>query len=258
MARTCMRKAKSNQARSQATHDRSLTGQLMQMGGATRGYRDVPFRNLPIRAVRLWKHLHCFLCTPLVRAERARETLAALLEWAARDARASAVDLFFIGGDGPFRRLLSEHAGETGSLARVTNSISRAMWKREEDIEAYLRHTLSGGILKEYRRQRRRLGELGQLDFITVRQADGVDDWMELIRLSKTLPEADVEYNAGDIPINVTPDRTPRNGLSAAETIRRIAQCKSWMVLKYVEHDPDYRALLHQCLTEVARHSEPI
>jgi len=79
-----------------------------------------------------------------------------------------------------------------------------------------------------------------------------------LIRLSRTLPEAHVEYNAGDIPINLAPAQTPRNGLSAEETIRRIAQCKSWMVLKYVEHDPDYRALLHQCLAEVARHSEPI
>jgi Cupin-like domain len=79
-----------------------------------------------------------------------------------------------------------------------------------------------------------------------------------LIRLSQSLPEASVEYNAGDIPVNLTPDRTPRNGLSAGETIRRIAECKSWLVLKYVEHDPDYRALLHQCLAQVARHSEPV
>ncbi len=79
-----------------------------------------------------------------------------------------------------------------------------------------------------------------------------------LIRLSQTLPEANVEYNAGDIPISLAADQTPRNGLSAGETIRRIAQCKSWLVLKYVEHDPDYGALLHQCLAEVARHSEPM
>jgi hypothetical protein len=79
-----------------------------------------------------------------------------------------------------------------------------------------------------------------------------------LLRLSQTLPEANVEYNAGDIPINLAPDKTPRNGLSAEETIRRITECKSWLVLKYVEHDADYRALLHQCLAEVACHSEAI
>src|SRR3954469_5108321 len=65
-----------------------------------------------------------------------------------------------------------------------------------------------------------------------------------LIQLSQILPAANVEYNAGDIPINQAPHSTPRNGLSAAETLRRIVQCKSWMVLKYVEHDPEYRALL--------------
>ena len=79
-----------------------------------------------------------------------------------------------------------------------------------------------------------------------------------LTRLSQTLPEANVEYNAGDIPISLAADQTPRNGLSPEETIRRIAQCKSWLVLKNVEHDPDYRALLQRCLAQVASHSEPM
>ena len=142
------------------------------------------FRGLPIRALRLWQHLHCFLCTPLVRAEQAGQTLGAFLEWAAKGPRAAIVDFSLVGGDGPFHRLLIEHTEETGSLARVTNSTTRALWKRGEDLEVYLRHTLSGGILKEYRRQRRRLGELGRLEFNSVVQADGVDDWIvEFMRL---------------------------------------------------------------------------
>jgi len=142
------------------------------------------FRDLPIRAVRLWQHLHCFLCTPLVRAERADETLGALLEWAATSARAAVVDFSVVGGDGPFHRLLIKHTDETGSLTRVTSSTTRALWKRGEDLEVYLRHALSGGILKEYRRQRRRLGEMGRLEFSSVLQANGVDDWIvEFMRL---------------------------------------------------------------------------
>ena len=76
------------------------------------------------------------------------------------------------------------------------------------------------------------------------------------MRLCRNLPESSVEYNAGNIPISVDPNRTPGNGLSAEETIRRIAQCKSWLALKYVEQDPEYRALLHDCLAEVATQSE--
>ena len=79
-----------------------------------------------------------------------------------------------------------------------------------------------------------------------------------LLRLCRSLPESNVEYNAGNIPVSVAPERTPGNGLSAEETIRRIAECKSWLVLKYVEQEPEYRALLHRCLAEVARHSEAL
>ncbi len=79
-----------------------------------------------------------------------------------------------------------------------------------------------------------------------------------LRELAKALPADNVEYNAGNIPISLAPELTPRTGLSAEDTIRRIAQCTSWLVLKYVEHDPDYRALLTRCLAEVAMHSEPL
>jgi hypothetical protein len=41
-------------------------------------------------------------------------------------------------------------------------------------------------------------------------------------------------------------------GLSPEETIRGIEECNSWMVLKNVEIDPEYGALLDRCLAEVA------
>ncbi len=79
-----------------------------------------------------------------------------------------------------------------------------------------------------------------------------------LVDLSLSLPADSVEYNAGQIPINMDPKLTPRTGLGVEETIRRIEECNSWMVLKYVERDAAYRALLQQCLEEVRVHSEPL
>jgi ribosomal protein L16 Arg81 hydroxylase len=78
----------------------------------------------------------------------------------------------------------------------------------------------------------------------------------ELVELAKRLPEKHIEYNAGNLAVNADPDQTPRNGLSVEETIRRIEECNSWMVLKYVERDPKYAELLHHCLDEVRVHSE--
>ncbi len=79
-----------------------------------------------------------------------------------------------------------------------------------------------------------------------------------LLQLAQSLPERCIEYNAGDLPVTVEAGQTPSNGLSADETIRRIRECKSWLVLKYVEQDPEYSELLETCLAEVAAHSELI
>ena len=77
-----------------------------------------------------------------------------------------------------------------------------------------------------------------------------------LIQLARTLPEDRVEYNAGDVPVSLDPTKTPRTGLSIEETIRRIEECRSWMVFKNVERDPEYRALLDACLDQVRQYSE--
>lgn len=73
-----------------------------------------------------------------------------------------------------------------------------------------------------------------------------------LIELARRLPPDNVEYNAGDLPISQDPRLTPHTGLSIEETIRRITDCRSWMVLKRVEADPVYRGVLDDCLDEVA------
>ena len=79
-----------------------------------------------------------------------------------------------------------------------------------------------------------------------------------LLELAQRLPDKNIEYNAGNLPMSLDSQQTPRTGLSIAETIRRIEECQSWMVLKYVESDPLYRDLLHQCLSAVRPHSEPL
>lgn len=79
-----------------------------------------------------------------------------------------------------------------------------------------------------------------------------------LIELSQTLPESQVEYNSGDVPISQDPSKTPRTGLSIEETLKRIEEHRSWLVLKNVERDPAYKALLDACLDEIQPLSEPL
>ena len=69
-----------------------------------------------------------------------------------------------------------------------------------------------------------------------------------LVGLSQRIRPVDAEYNRGDLPIGLDPEAIPANGLGIVETIRSIEHCGSWMVLKFIEQDPDYRALLHEAL----------
>jgi hypothetical protein len=79
-----------------------------------------------------------------------------------------------------------------------------------------------------------------------------------LVGLARRLPEEAVKFNGANIPLDTRLYEGPRTGLAPDETIRQIEECGSWMVLKNVEIDPEYRALLDRCLDEVQVHSEAI
>ncbi|QGP77877.1 cupin-like domain-containing protein [Sphingobium sp. CAP-1] len=73
-----------------------------------------------------------------------------------------------------------------------------------------------------------------------------------LAALAERMPASSVEYNLGKLPLGVRPEDTPSNGLSLGETIRTIETNGSWAVLKNVERDPAYAALLDAALAELA------
>jgi hypothetical protein len=72
-----------------------------------------------------------------------------------------------------------------------------------------------------------------------------------LARLGERLPETSVEYNKGDLPTGVDPDSDIANGLSIGDTIRNVDVSRSWAVLKNIEQDADYEALLLSLLAEL-------
>lgn len=72
-----------------------------------------------------------------------------------------------------------------------------------------------------------------------------------LVALSRRMRGGDVEQNVGALPIGIAPADVAHNGLSVEDTIRSIERNGSWMVLKFVEQDPAYRAVLDQLLDEL-------
>lgn len=72
-----------------------------------------------------------------------------------------------------------------------------------------------------------------------------------LAALAGRIREQDVEYNRGNLPIGIDFADVPGNGLAIGDTIRGIEENRSWMVLKYVDQDPAYCALLASTLAEL-------
>lgn len=71
-----------------------------------------------------------------------------------------------------------------------------------------------------------------------------------LAALGESLPDSSIEYNRGNQPIGI--DAKPgSNGLTIGETIRSIEQSDSWAVLKNIEQNPAYGALLEGLLAEI-------
>lgn len=77
-----------------------------------------------------------------------------------------------------------------------------------------------------------------------------------LAALAEALPARSIEYNKAKLPIGVDgkPDPT---GVPIGETIRNILTSGSWAVLKNVEQEPAYAALLAELLNELRADIEP-
>lgn len=76
--------------------------------------------------------------------------------------------------------------------------------------------------------------------------------------LAERHPADRIEYSLGTVPVGIRPEDTPSNGLSVGDTIRTIEENKSWVVIKNVERDPAYAALLDELLGELKPYVEPI
>jgi hypothetical protein len=73
-----------------------------------------------------------------------------------------------------------------------------------------------------------------------------------LAQLGESLPANSVEYYRGDVDVGTRKPGT--TGLSIGETIRSVETSKSWVVLKRIEQNPAYAALLTELLGEFEHH----
>jgi hypothetical protein len=154
-------------------------GQASQLCGFFPFERDTHYRGLPVTALTSFKHLHCFLCTPLIRRNGASQTFAMALDWLVAQSGATLVELRSIGAEGPVHQLLVQELQARRRPFWLRNWSTRAFFEPGADAESYLRGAISGLALKEVRRKERRLREQGRLVWRELELAEDARPWLD-------------------------------------------------------------------------------
>jgi CelD/BcsL family acetyltransferase involved in cellulose biosynthesis len=126
---------------------------------------------IPVRTAKFWQHMHCFLATPLVRADAAELTLKRFIEFIRDDAGISLLHMNHVAGEGAFQRAMIELINENQLAFWTKQSFQRALFVPQENEGAFFdqwprkrRH--------EVGRHERRLCEMGNVTVNELQQGD--------------------------------------------------------------------------------------
>jgi hypothetical protein len=124
---------------------------------------------------RSWLPKQAALGTPLLDRARGVEALDLILAWIERE-HPKTVGLLWpaLASNGPTADLIRARAKARGLDLRQFDKGERAILFGGVDVEVMLRKAMSAKHIKELRRQRRRLGEMGELTYVSSRRPDQI------------------------------------------------------------------------------------
>jgi Acetyltransferase (GNAT) domain len=138
------------------------------------------YKGLPISYLQLWRNKYSSLCTPLIRAEHARDCLNAFFEWLGKAEESGPIfSMEYLSGDGLFNQLLTDYANDNDNLLSIEERTNRALLERANSADDYINTALSGKRRKEMRRQEKLLSQLGTLEYVALQPGDDVEAWLQ-------------------------------------------------------------------------------
>jgi len=131
----------------------------------------------------LWRHVHCFLCTPLIRRDVARECMGALFNWVrSAGVNSPLIQFKWISGDGPFHNILSELSSELGLVSGTTETFTRGLWRDTSVRDGgglTAARNQAGGQHRTLRRREKRLRERGRVEHVALEPGENVGRWID-------------------------------------------------------------------------------
>jgi len=140
--------------------------------------RVARYKKLPVGAFKLWRHIYCALCTPLIRNCRASETLDAFIAWLGSERNNALMEFNHVSGDGPFNELLNDSFREREGKEELGESHTRALFRPRENADSYINAALRRDHRKDLRRKTRRLQEQGLVEFNSLKLDGDLERWV--------------------------------------------------------------------------------
>jgi hypothetical protein len=137
------------------------------------------YKKFPVPTFSLWKHLHAFLCTPLIRAGFAQDCITAFFDWLeSAHSPCKLTEFRSVAGDGLFHHLLVDELNKRRQLSFISDSYNRAFFKPHSN-EPPIGEGISGRHKKELRRKQNRLAEHGRLEFVALEEDGDINAWIQ-------------------------------------------------------------------------------
>jgi hypothetical protein len=138
------------------------------------------YKRLPITVLRAWNHVYSLLPAPLLRAECATDCVRELFRWVRAEWPGSTlVEFPDLRSDSAFFRVLSDVLREDNRVSQVVDVHTRAFFRPRRTAEEYLNAIGTVHHRKEWKRQERRLAEMGQIRFEQITCGAAVDTWLK-------------------------------------------------------------------------------
>ncbi|MFW2349307.1 GNAT family N-acetyltransferase [Qipengyuania sp.] len=143
-------------------------------------WRDTDYTGHYLPHLANWIHPNCFCGEPLVARGRSRAFWDQLLAWCDRNQRASLfLHLACLPTDGMAFGALRDLCAKSGRSFAPVKLFERAALRSGASPEEHLSRTLERKRRKELARKRRRLEELGTLEFSRSANSEGIEDWID-------------------------------------------------------------------------------
>ena len=134
-----------------------------------------PWRGLPVRVLRSWRHRNMLLCTPLMRAKGVAQGRAKYIAALLQSGVAPLVEFDWVSAGGPFFGDLVDAVTESALPWAVTDAYARALLLRDRDP----RECFNSNMKNNLRRWRARLADAGELSAVRLGASDALAPWVE-------------------------------------------------------------------------------